>query len=441
MKTTEIEFSSIKSKHFLEAVVSATELICSDELLNADAVELTDLIVTYSAEIEEEHKGFLKTLRRKWKKWEHQLRLYGKNCRVTVKPDTEITSHDLETSSFVIYDTPASKVLAQYFPVLPVRIEGKKIVGGGGVFEGDNLQVSTSVLNPFNRQKIFTIVRRTSPFPLSGMAGIWLPKTNTYIISRVSKRLKDVEKGCLEFNDQRRRIEFLTGNNYKDDNDWVCVKSDHHVFCVRPGSLAQKDIKQLIQIHEKAYEKFMARLGIRPKRHDLYLCYLHERENEEIDLKGGIFLPARSEFHVIYNEKIKRQRYSGPHELVHAISSRYFGNGVPPILDEGIAELLSWDRERTIEYYSAKMMHSGVLTELKDLINHDNFKKYWKADTYSQSASFVKFLIERYGIKRFRDLMNKTGKKRSKTVKVFESVYNKSLTNIEKEWKSFLPSG
>ena len=319
------------------------------------------------------------------------------------------------------------------------------------MFDGDNLQATISIPNPFNPQRLFIVVRGTSQFPFYMYGGVrLLSSPYRHIISRVSTYLNDVESGWLEFNRKRERIEFLLGDNYQDDNNWLWVKSNQHIICVRPGSLAEKDIEHLIKLHEKSFNEIVARLGIKPKQDDMFVCYVHEQANEKFKTTHGgenasrvlgFFSEHTCEMHVIYNDEVKEERGdASPHELVHAISGRYIGVDIPLFLNEGLAMYLFWNRKRTIDFYAAEMLHSGALSPLDQLLDNDTFKKHNSFDTYNQAAAFTKFFVMRYGLKRFLALLKMIGRKSKKASEGFKILYNKTLVEMEMEWKASVAS-
>lgn len=124
--------------------------------------------------------------------------------------------------------------------------------------------------------------------------------------------------------------------------------------------------------------------------------------------------------------------------MVHAIVNKYLGRHQPRLWSEGIAELLSFDDKIPLEYYSAELLYSRVLVPLSALIDDDTFKTYRPNDTYIQSGSFVKFLIESYGRRKFSHMVKRVSKKSSTAIEIFECVYNTSLQHVEKEWRCYL---
>ena len=133
-----------------------------------------------------------------------------------------------------------------------------------------------------------------------------------------------------------------------------------------------------------------------------------------------------------------------PHEIVHIISYRFLPQNekkLPPIyLNEGLAYflggatffapdlMLSWAKRRIAE---------DEKISLNTLI-HDPFD-YGSNDGPSLMSSLVKFMIETYGLSKFKQIygLGRSFKKRRQNL---ENTYQRKVEQLETEWKNFVLS-
>jgi tetratricopeptide (TPR) repeat protein len=434
MEQSEVEFFPKDSIEFWRNVEPI--YVLSEELCDTNWIGSEPLIITYSSDTK--YYGDAEDFQNKLnKQWEERIRNFNRksssNLKVIVKPDLEVRMHELKTSSFLIYSMlPCfvfSKIIEGLDPI--IKIEGKKIIVGENSYEGDYLQISVTIPNLFNPRRFFAFIIGTSLF----YSGMYIAGLGEYNIHRPDGEI--IEKGSLEFDEHGKAIGFKNRKEYRQDNNWLCTLSNHFIICVRPGSLAQKEIKHLIRLHESAYKDIATTLGIK-SNNDKFLWYVHHRY-KGIEIKRGYYEPCSRIIHTVYNEEV-REIYLGIHELVHAITDKYWGRNELCLWSEGTSTFLDKNKKsiRPIEFYTAELLYSNALVPLKDLLNNSTFKKYANVDVYNQAASFVKFLVERYGWRRFGDMVKKCSKKPSKVLELFECVYNTALTEIEKEWKSYI---
>ena len=126
------------------------------------------------------------------------------------------------------------------------------------------------------------------------------------------------------------------------------------------------------------------------------------------------------------------------HELVHALSSRFGGAvfkmpyGFNPVLLEGLASAV----ENKFDIYdldAAAFMIRRYKEKISvgSLFSGFNFFGQSSAVAYAYSGAFVRFLIERYGIDKFKRLY---------TDPDFGKYYGKSVTDLENEFKTYIDS-
>ncbi|UCG57479.1 MAG: hypothetical protein JSU70_21760 [Phycisphaerales bacterium] len=147
----------------------------------------------------------------------------------------------------------------------------------------------------------------------------------------------------------------------------------------------------------------------------------------------------------VYNEQEKVDPY---HETTHIL----MGNiGSPPaLLNEGFAVYMQvgqmWNSEH-IDITAARLAQQGKLAPLNELITRTEIGS--RSDdgevAYPQSASFVKFLIDKHGkdkfVQAYKELKGSddTAVHRQNTEKLAQ-IYGESLAQLEQQWKNVLLS-
>ena len=122
------------------------------------------------------------------------------------------------------------------------------------------------------------------------------------------------------------------------------------------------------------------------------------------------------------------------HELTHVLSRAI--NGRPPpnrILDEGLAVFLDLTRR---DYFATgqKLLREDKLPTIKQMLKQSKTRS---EDWYPVAGTFVGFLCNQYGIKKFKRLW---GSRERTFDKALRKVYKKSLRRIEWEWREYLRS-
>lgn len=428
-----IEFFPYNSIKFREAFKYLPYFVMREGIVSTDWLGSRAMIVTYPATADD--VGIRKRLEKRWKElaWSYSKK-FSSEIKVTVKPDIEVSQEELSVCSFFIYNAPSNRIFSEHVKDrFPIMIQDRKIVVEDDCYEGDNLLLSITIPNPFNPHRFFAIYMLTSNNPLFIYDDNHLLNMGEYVIMRYPRT---IEYGLLDYSDTHSdKVYFKLREKDTDDTNWVCTTSEHFVFSVRPGSLAEKDIRYLIHIHETAYMNTNNTLGIEPYK-DKFLCYIYENKKELGDW-SGVASPGINMICTVYNDEMKEE-YAGFHEVVHTLTDKYWGHEQPYVWSEGLAVLLSWDKERPVEFFVAEILYSRRLKKLSHLLEDDNYKRVFKDDVCWQFASLIKFLVRKYGWKRFSDMIRRISKKPSKAMEIFEYVYNTPFLSIEKEWSRYI---
>ena len=216
---------------------------------------------------------------------------------------------------------------------------------------------------------------------------------------------------------------------------WNVTKSEHYTFYYRPGSLAEEHIAFIVEIQEMSYTRIITTLHVTFDQKIDY--YLYPSRWDKLftmgDRSGGCANPLFTEVHAVYMEGGKT---IGCHEDTHIICYWTLGNP-PPFLQEGLAVSMmeSW-YGRPVHEWAREFLPKKRLIPLKSLLISHNFSKYNTKVTYPQSGSFTKYIIDMYGIEKFKTVYSQAI---DETVEsVFWNVYGKSIDELEQEWIVYL---
>ncbi len=205
----------------------------------------------------------------------------------------------------------------------------------------------------------------------------------------------------------------------------------HFKIYYEKGSSAERAIESIAQDHEFRYAQLIRYLQIQPAKKVRSYIYTSPEQKKRLVGAGGTSVedPLGHGFHINHED------FPHPimkHELVHALTAEWHPilKVSPKIgLHEGIAVAADWDEGKlTGHQWSRAMQQLGLAPNMNQIMGL-GFWAHASSRSYTLAGSFVRFLIERYGIKKIKHLF---------PVGNFKAVYNKSLGELEREWKGFL---
>ncbi len=209
---------------------------------------------------------------------------------------------------------------------------------------------------------------------------------------------------------------------------WKNYESEHYVFCVEDGSLADINIEEIKSRQESGYRKIIQTLKLtEPNQKIVY--YFYSSRDKKAELMGddwyGQSIYSEFTVHAIYNEQDK---VVGEHEDTHLLTLQL---GFPvSFLQEGIAEAMTGkgmfgkDHDAVVK----EGINRGIVFDIKDLVST---QQSW-LDTpdeeaefyYSLAGMFVKNLLETIGLENFKKLYTLNSRENSKeeNLKIFEEL-------------------
>ena len=221
-----------------------------------------------------------------------------------------------------------------------------------------------------------------------------------------------------------------------EGNEFERCESDHFVVYFHRGTLAERELREIVREREGAYAEVVRVLGVEPP-HKVRL-FLFPSPREKTFYTGHIGAGAAWGLTMmeVYNEEIKVEPH---HELTHIIASLV--NPSPPaLLSEGLAVSVApyWNG-RHVDEWVRLYEERGELIPLTTLLA---FTEIGPPDTapdvsYPEAGSFVRFLVERFGARKFRELYRRArnGEEFLEYNKeLFARTYGRSLEQLEEEW-------
>jgi hypothetical protein len=223
------------------------------------------------------------------------------------------------------------------------------------------------------------------------------------------------------------------------DFTWAVSGSQHFTFTYVAGTEAGRDLPQIAA---------MARTG---------LAYITPTLGVDLDGKLTIYLTPRVFWQggAAYGSKINLISYldrnytdietwtyfthEGAHALAQDLIQPKEEGGPDGVLVEGLAVWATGGhyRREPIDDLAAVIADSDSYIPLSTL-RAGPFYDFQHEISYMEAGSFVQFLIERYGLDRFKQLYGQETGKAEHDGPLVESLYGKSYAELEAEWLEYL---
>lgn len=210
------------------------------------------------------------------------------------------------------------------------------------------------------------------------------------------------------------------------------IETDHFVITYPATRVDGAKAAQLAALHEFQFERLARELRVIPRK-KIYSFLYASAEQKRLLVGAGrtnIAKPWLWQIHVNLDD-VERAL---AHELIHVLAAD-FGSpilriGWNPGLIEGLAvavERVEYDE--TIHRLARMVQQAGVRMNLADVFTIRGFVQSVPGVSYTTAGSFCRFLIDRYGWRRFKRVYRSGD---------FQSVYGKSLSRLGEEWAQFL---
>ena len=217
----------------------------------------------------------------------------------------------------------------------------------------------------------------------------------------------------------------------------VRVDSEHFVYLASAGDAADSVWM------EGYYDWVTAQLGVDPGQKLEYRKYRDRAHLQRVTGRAtnGYAEPGTNRFHTIWPQD--------NHEVVHVLAILEIGHP-PALFNEGIAVAhqaipaagvfhAQWNG-RNVHAIAAEHLAANRIPAVAELLESPAFFSCDEEFTYPVAGSFVRFLIDRYGMAPLRAYFAgatfNDGAARSRSL--FQAAYGTSLDAAWAEWRSFL---
>lgn len=206
---------------------------------------------------------------------------------------------------------------------------------------------------------------------------------------------------------------------------WISDTTEKVIYHFEKEAYTQNDIQIIKNITERSIDRILGLINEKryPEVIVFFIVSSKERMQELTNYTFNAFSYPR--LNVVYAIIGNDIRAVGGHEFNHIVVENMWGRS-EDWLEEGFA-VYSDDKWHDFDLHTLNkyLLDKNKLLNVATLIG--NFNSRSSLITYPQSGSMVKYLYEKYGEDKFKLLwQNGSGS--------FEKIYNKSISEFEKEW-------
>ena len=206
------------------------------------------------------------------------------------------------------------------------------------------------------------------------------------------------------------------------------VETEHFIVSYPDTLFKGPRLEQVVQMHEFYHLQISRALWVQSDRKiHSYIYATPEQKGRLIGASGtDIAKPWLGQLHINAGDIDVSLR----HELVHVMAADF---GFPLLkvgVNSGLIEGLAVAMER-VEYdepihrLAAMVFAAGIAPDMQSLFSFSGFMKAPAGVSYTLAGSFCRYLIDRYGMRRFK-LLYRTGE--------FPIIYGKALPLLLQEW-------
>jgi tetratricopeptide (TPR) repeat protein len=207
-------------------------------------------------------------------------------------------------------------------------------------------------------------------------------------------------------------------------------------------SVIAGDMDRVLKEHEWHYQRIVEELQLKNPPH--IRCYVYPSKYEKSRLTGvggSVFAkPWQAQIHVEYADgDIGALKHELTHILVGEMGRPIIKISLQTGLCEGLSEASEWNAGALTHHQWAQSLLKGNLDHRASPIYTMTNTGFWSQRitvAYYISGSFVRWLIDTYGLDKFKLLFKKVGFTFSD--KPYQTVYGKSLRELTEEWIAFL---
>lgn len=211
--------------------------------------------------------------------------------------------------------------------------------------------------------------------------------------------------------------------------------SKHYHYYLKPGSLAEKEIDQIMRVQEESYAKIVRLLGVEP---DFPIRYVLCESAGEVGRVYGDdepcngFADSPDTVFAVYSQEA---RCIGPHEDTHLIAeliarpeSNFIREGLAMYMDE------VWWGKPNVEWVR-KFLRDGRYVSVAGLFEREAFFSHPDEITYPLAGAFTKWMIETLGMETYLQTIYVSGEQSKQRI---EAAFGATIAEIESSFIAWI---
>ncbi|MDH7605881.1 MAG: hypothetical protein QHH13_13340, partial [Melioribacter sp.] len=212
------------------------------------------------------------------------------------------------------------------------------------------------------------------------------------------------------------------------------LTTEHSIIFYSSKIKDENQIKLLGIMHDYFYEQIKDELKLKSNRKIISFIFYDEEEKRKLfgSAKANVSKPWLNQIYVDFNSYTRALK----HEMVHALASEFgatifkINKNFNPSIIEGIAMAIENNFDDYPIHYAAKIAYdSGIKVQLKKLFSGINFFSNYSTISYVYAGSFVRYLIDNYGIENVKQFYKNSD---------FNASFKKNVDDLENEYFRFL---
>jgi hypothetical protein len=223
------------------------------------------------------------------------------------------------------------------------------------------------------------------------------------------------------------------------DANWVTYENARLTLFVRPGSVAETQQATLLDVLADQYAYTLAALNVNYGGRISVFLYNSAGDATLESNYSGVAYPNTEAVRAVVVAPVDGNTYSLiAHEINHVIQQNTLGRPGTSFMNEGLPSAVMSTRFHDYGrefYWKWTAAHSSSLPSLTALVDDANWNG---SDTqYKTSASFLAYLIDRYGPALIAQVYQVPSSRIADSIR---TVYGRSLQDLETDWRAFCAS-
>ncbi|MCU7498981.1 MAG: hypothetical protein HF309_06935 [Ignavibacteria bacterium] len=210
--------------------------------------------------------------------------------------------------------------------------------------------------------------------------------------------------------------------------------SSEHFEIYYDTRIEAKAVKNILLHNEYYFEEISEALKVKPSKKVTTFLFYDSEEKKDLfgSANADVAKPWLYQLYINYGNYERTLQ----HEIVHCISSEFgvtpfkISYGFNPSLLEGLAVALEDESDgHTVHYMASLAYNNNFKFPIERLFQGLNFFGELSSLSYIYSGSFIRFLIDKYGIDKFKEIYKEGD---------YQEVYRRPLSSLTSEYYAFI---